>query len=155
MPEQPIISVDTRIPSAVESESGATPAWCDFVLVLNGRQTYMTRSSAQTLQHSIGKTLNRWGGASIYELIWEELDGVIDALMEEPGSDVLRGTALGLATAIAYMQNPLVADVDGVRAEAMGRYEERVESSEAQGDSRIFMQDSDADDDEDDDLPFG
>lgn len=147
MPEQPVISVDTRIPSAVESERGEVPAWCDLIITLNGREQYLTRAVGQSLQHSIGRTLNRWGGASIYELIWEELDAVIDALMEEP-SDVLRGTALGLATAIAYLQNPLVADVDGVRMEAMERYERRAGMHE---DSHDDVQDSM----EDSDLPFG
>lgn len=90
-------------------------------------------------------------GKSILDLLWEKLDKAVDQLMdtEKPGGWIadenpnayncdpaeiareweewggLRGHALGLAEAIACVDDPYSQDVDDVRAEAMARWQER------------------------------
>lgn len=83
-------------------------------------------------------------GKSIIEILWEHLDDVMDKLMEEgkpesweSGSREVgvvghwqqygeeRGQAQGLAYALAVMTNPYHPDMDGIRANAVKRWEER------------------------------
>lgn len=79
-------------------------------------------------------------GRSIIEILWEELDSIMDRLVEdgEPeawthtvaGRKALeavrewgeeRGQAQGMAYAIAVLTNPYHVDVDAIRAEAVRR----------------------------------
>lgn len=97
-------------------------------------------------------------GKTLLEIIWEDLDRVMDLLMEEgePSKgtfvreyiatdtglkanewwDVLRewgeqrGQAQGLAYAIAVLTNPYHVDVDAVRTEAVARWRQRQEEQE-------------------------
>lgn len=69
-------------------------------------------------------------GASIYELIWAELDHVMDALMQaQPHgatpeeAAALRNQAIGLARALAILTNPYAPDIDAIRAQAVERWE--------------------------------
>lgn len=90
-------------------------------------------------------------GRSIIEIIWEELDAVMDRLMEEDEPDVdhydegvqyqsirvgdfseavkvwgeTRGQAQGLAYAIAVYTNPYLVNVPAVKEMAVERWEER------------------------------
>lgn len=90
-------------------------------------------------------------GKSILDLLWEKLDAAMDDLMdvEQPSEWIadedpnprncdptgmarewetwgtLRGTARGLAEAIALITNVYEPDLDAVRAEAMERWETR------------------------------
>jgi hypothetical protein len=65
-------------------------------------------------------------GRSIIEIIWEDLDDVMDRLMAEP-TDADKGEALGLARALATMMNPYEKNVDSIRGEAFERWQEREE----------------------------
>lgn len=64
-------------------------------------------------------------GKSILEMLWEELDGIVERLMADgeaaDGQDV--GRAQGVAYAIAVIENPYHVDIERVRAEAMDRWE--------------------------------
>lgn len=72
-------------------------------------------------------------GRSIREIVWEELDVVMERLMSgnqaEDGRDA--GRAEGLAFALAIFQNPYLPSVDAVRAEAVERWETANESPES------------------------
>lgn len=87
-------------------------------------------------------------GKSILEIIWEELDDVMDRLMDkgvptfpsaartpaESWRDQAeewqlygeeRGRAQGVAYALAVLTNPYHIDVDAIRATALERWKER------------------------------
>lgn len=69
-------------------------------------------------------------GKSILELMWDELDVLMEILMAPSDFDLeeevtwYRGRANGLATCIALVHNPYVPDVNAVRALAKERYEQ-------------------------------
>lgn len=68
-------------------------------------------------------------GPSILETLWEALDAEVDALMgssDERSLDEVKGTAYGIAYAIALMTNPYQINVDAIRAIAMERHAERI-----------------------------
>lgn len=77
-----------------------------------------------------GKPPGTYAGPSLLELVWRQLDEVMDELMDarldgrEPDK-VQAGTALGYAGAIAIFSNPYNPNVDAVRAEAVERWEAR------------------------------
>lgn len=66
------------------------------------------------------------GGKTILELLWEELDAIMERLMSGGQADDERdpGRAEGVAYAIAVMQNPYLPNVDNVREQAMERWEQ-------------------------------
>lgn len=86
-------------------------------------------------------------GKTLLEIIWEELDEVMDRLMADgvPSTDMRlsqgygtpemaeafrrwgeeRGQAQGLAYALAVLTNPYHVDVDAIRAQAVARWKER------------------------------
>lgn len=89
-------------------------------------------------------------GKTLLEIIWEDLDRVMDILMEGiipqyPNANRTlrfswkqqaeewqaygeeRGQAQGLAYAIAVLTNPYHVDVDNIRLEAMKRWQQRTE----------------------------
>ena len=90
-------------------------------------------------------------GKSILDLLWEEMDDVVDLLMEEgqpeswsgelfgmPQDEIgvvsewqnwgeQRGRAQGLAYALAVILNPYAPDVPMIKAQAMARWEERAD----------------------------
>ena len=91
---------------------------------------------------------NPHAGKSIIEIIWEDMDDVMDLLKEDPqdssppppasayaqikayGEDMKlwgeqRGRAQGLAYALAVLTNPYAVNVDEIKKEAMKRWEER------------------------------
>lgn len=67
-------------------------------------------------------------GKSILELMWDELDALMEILMDmkhwelEESADWYKGRANGLATCIALVHNPYVPDVMAVRELAKQRY---------------------------------
>jgi hypothetical protein len=69
-------------------------------------------------------------GKSILELMWDELDALMEILMMPGDFDLdedirwYRGRANGLATCIALVHNPYVPDVVAVRQLAKDRYEQ-------------------------------
>lgn len=66
------------------------------------------------------------GGKTILEMLWAELDAVMDRLMSEPAEDGRDpGRAEGVAYCIAVMQNPYLPNIDAVRDQAMDRWEQQ------------------------------
>jgi hypothetical protein len=69
-------------------------------------------------------------GKSILELMWDELDALMEILMAPADFNLeenlawYKGRANGLATCIALVHNPYVPDVVAVRALAKERYEQ-------------------------------
>jgi hypothetical protein len=67
-------------------------------------------------------------GPTILEMMWQELDSVVDRLMEdgaqaEDGRDP--GRAEGVAYCIAIITNPYEVNIEAIREEAMVRWETR------------------------------
>lgn len=62
-------------------------------------------------------------GKSILELLWEELDRIVERIMADAGDEDDKGRALGTAYSIAVIQNPYRPNIEAVRREAMERWE--------------------------------
>jgi hypothetical protein len=62
-------------------------------------------------------------GRSIFEMVWDELDAVVERMMNGGEAETDKGMALGLASALAIIKNPYRPDIEAVREEAMARYE--------------------------------
>lgn len=64
-------------------------------------------------------------GRSIQELLWEELDAIMERLMTDTQAADGRdpGRAEGVAYCIAVFQNPYLPNIDKVREQAMERWE--------------------------------
>lgn len=92
-----------------------------------------------------------YAGMSILDILWQDLDDVMDQLMGDeeprvpkqwgvkPPQDIakeqrawgeLRGQAQGLAFAIAVLTNPYKGDVPAVKKEAMQRWQTRQDEGE-------------------------
>lgn len=71
-------------------------------------------------------------GKSIIDLLWEEMDHLMDLLMEDHCEEPewTRGRATGVAWAIALMSNPYLQNVDQVRTLAKERWEQRMDGEE-------------------------
>jgi hypothetical protein len=63
------------------------------------------------------------GGKSLFEMLWEELDAIVERIMAEAADEHDVGKAQGVAFAIATIQNPYRPSIEAVRAEAMRRWE--------------------------------
>lgn len=63
------------------------------------------------------------GGKSLFEMLWEELDVIVERIMAEAADEHDVGKAQGVAFAIATIQNPYRPNIESVRAEAMKRWE--------------------------------
>lgn len=88
-------------------------------------------------------------GKSILDILWEELDSIVDRIMDDGGEPRVegftadhalslgkewgeqRGQAQGVAYAVALLTDPLAPDVPAVRELAMARYDERQADQEA------------------------
>lgn len=96
-------------------------------------------------------------GRSLLEMLWEELDVIMDKLMEEGAPEDVpptptmenraplaawrtewleygetRGQAQGVAYAIAVIERPYEPDVPGIKERAVERWEERQDDGQAQ-----------------------
>lgn len=69
-------------------------------------------------------------GKSILEMLWEELDTIVERLMAEGAGENDKGCAQGVAYAIAVIENPYYVDIERVRKEAMDRWEQQNEEGE-------------------------
>lgn len=109
----------------------------DFSCAIGRSRLDMTRAIPEpvvpALRAGIAAPRPSCGGKSILELIWEKLDAVYAELVtEEVARDpmsaeasVLRGEALGLASALAIITNPYSPNLDAIRAEAKARWEDK------------------------------
>lgn len=126
------------IPTAIDHSQGITPDWCELVLEIRRdggefpiRQTMpLRRHDGELIIELLHQALHPRAGLSIAQMIWSELDDVVDAIQKriERGKEPLKrdaGVALGLATALAILTNPYAYDVDAIREEAMERWEAR------------------------------
>lgn len=127
----PEFEVTASIPAEDDYRKGNAERWSEVVLEISrdGNTTHrldLTRSAGEAVIATLGDVLHRWAGKSIIDHIWEELDVTMDELMggNYPDSED-RGYARGLATALAYMYNPINPDVEQIRADAVERWEER------------------------------
>ena len=128
MPEQPDFNITARIPGEKDASNGNAEWWSDLILEVGkiGGSNYrldLTRPAGEAIVDALHEVLHPWAGQSIIEHIWSELVVTIDSLMTGDPDDEERGYARGLATAIAYLYNPLDPDVDAVRSEAMERWQ--------------------------------
>lgn len=75
--------------------------------------------------------MSELAGKSVLDLLWERLDAFVDDLMSTAllatPTEELKGRAYGMAEAIALITNPYHPDIEAVRGEAMGRWEQRQE----------------------------
>lgn len=62
-------------------------------------------------------------GKSILEMLWDELETIVERLMAGAEAEDDKGRALGTAYAIAVIENPYLPDIERVRKEAMRRWE--------------------------------
>lgn len=63
------------------------------------------------------------GGQTLQEVIWEEMDAIMERLMTGQAAEHDVGLAQGVAYCLAVMQNPYLPNVDSVREQAMSRWE--------------------------------
>lgn len=136
MPRQPEFAAEARIPDSLDSVRGNVPDWCDLELTVtqiedDGDTEWvmpMTRAAGEAVTDAIREVLHPWAGMSIIEHIWAALDEAMEAIMdpdeEMPVTDQQRGYALGLATSLAYLYNPIEPNVDAIREEARERWEQ-------------------------------
>lgn len=62
-------------------------------------------------------------GKSILEMLWDELDAIVERLMAGGAAEEDKGKAQGVAYAIAVIENPYLPNVERIRDEAMDRWE--------------------------------
>lgn len=134
--------VEAYIPTAKDHQEGMTPTWCELVLSitrtddgtlnpswpLNVRMP-LRRHDGELIMEVLHSALHPNPGGAALEQCWDRLDKLVFKIMKraKKGKDVtaLKGEALGLAYAIAFIDSPMQPDVDGVRALAMERYDIR------------------------------
>lgn len=83
-------------------------------------------------QNEVCKPQPDCGGKSLIQMIWDELDQVMDRLLaeelhldDEGRTNVDRGRAHGLAISLSILLNPYNPSIDTIRAEAMERWNSR------------------------------
>lgn len=83
--------------------------------------------SAQAHAHEEEPMAPQYAGKSLIEMIWDQLDEVMDRLMDGSAEETDKGKAFGIATSLAILRNPydVPAALEAVRAEAMERWESR------------------------------
>ena len=135
--------VEAYLPTNADHVAQAVPAWCELVLSvkrfddgtlkpshpLNVRMP-LRRHDGELIIEVLQGALHPDANKFAVEAMWAALDDVVDRLQRRvnKGKEPLksdRGEALGLATAIALLSNPIEPDVDEVRSVAMERWEIR------------------------------
>lgn len=131
MPVQPDFEIEAAIPDA---DDRSVPDWSDLTLRIKREDSHvqsqwdLTRAAGEAIIDALHGALHPWAGMSIIEHLWVRLDEAMQSLMEtDKPSKQQQGYALGLATALATMYNPLDPNVDAVRETAMERYEDALE----------------------------
>lgn len=103
----------------------------------NGKGSHSTLTPALSVNHAtvasdllraaaVNAGSSACGGQTLLELLWEELDAVVDRLMTGQEADDGRdpGRAEGMALALAIMQNPYRVSWEAVRDQAVLRWEQ-------------------------------
>lgn len=135
--------VSAWVPTGKDHDSGITPQWAELVLEVKrdvdsdtapdfplNTSMPLRRHDGELIIQCLYEVLHPHAGGSIRQMIWAELDDVVDRIQKRvaKGKEPMKadkGMALGLATAIAIMTNPYAYDVDAIREEAMERWEAR------------------------------
>lgn len=141
-----IDEVTAWVPTGTDHDYAITPQWCELVLELKREADPEDEDGPGSWPFNVRIPLRRHDGELIQEVIrdvlhpnpypmsgeaiWNALDEVVERIQRRvvKGKEPLKrdaGMALGLATAIAMMNNPVNPDVDEVRGVAMERYEMR------------------------------
>lgn len=142
-----IDEVSAHIPTGADHDAGIVPPWCELVLNVkreadsdgpgdDGPGTWPINTGSLTLRRHDGEliievlqsVLHPAHVSSAVAQVWDELDTVYAKIMRrvERDKEPLKkdvGMALGLATALAIMLDPIEPDVDEVRGLAVERYE--------------------------------
>lgn len=107
------------------------PNWAELALTIErdgkGLLHYLRRHDAELIVEVLFRVLHPNAGKSIHKQLWADLDACMVNLMDG-GLDVMdkrefKGKALGLATALALVENPYGPDVGMIRKQASERYE--------------------------------
>lgn len=128
--------VSARIPTSTEHDQQVVPAWCELILDLK-REENPVRASMNLRRHDgeliievLDEVLHPQRNMRGVDAIWDALDAAVDRIQARVAkgkspkpADV--GEARGLATALAMYTSPRSPDVDGVRGEAMDRWDAR------------------------------
>lgn len=139
-----IDEVSAHIPTGADHDAGIVPPWCELVLNVKREAEPFSDGPGEYPINTGSLTLRRHDGELIIEVlqsvlhpahvssavaqVWDELDTVYAKIMRrvERDKEPLKkdvAMALGLATALAIMLDPIEPDVDEVRGLAVERYE--------------------------------
>lgn len=135
--------VEAWIPTGAEHDASITPPWCELVLSIkrkhdkddeNGPGSWpihqnlaLRRHDGELIIQVLDEQLHPGITRSRDDAVWAEFDKLVDRIQRR----VVKGRspmtkhvnqALGMATAIAIMSNPVEPDIDEVRAVAMERW---------------------------------
>lgn len=128
--------VEAEVPTASEHTAGIVPGWCELRLKIKRTDTPdwplnldipLRRHDGELICQVIHDVLHPEHTSSSGEAIWDAMDAAVERIMKrrvkgkDPKPQDL-GEALGLATAIAYLNNPMEPNVDDVRWAATERW---------------------------------
>lgn len=85
----------------------------------------MGKKGKRKFLEEYGSAPGACAGKTPLEMIWDDLDVVVERLAAGAEHEDDKGMALGLASAIAIIENPYRPDVERVRAVAMERWQEK------------------------------
>jgi hypothetical protein len=117
---QPVSELDAK---------GVSVALARFVHPSDLKRAVRKLTKADSLR-PIRPTSQVCHGKSILEMLWEELDTIVERLMGGGEAEHDIGRAQGVAYAIAVIENPYYVDIERVRKEAMDRWEQQNEEGE-------------------------
>lgn len=135
--------VEAWIPTVAEHDAGITPGWCELVLGIKRihdkddqsgpggwpihQNLALRRHDGELIIQVLSDVLHRGVSNSVGDALWAEMDRLVEFIQRR----VSRGKkpmtkhvnqALGMATALAILDNPAEPDLDEIRATAMQRY---------------------------------
>ena len=132
--------VTAWVPSNADHVVGKTPPWCELVLEIHRpsneeaapgfplrERLPLRRHDGELIAQVLHDVLRPEAPVMASDMIWADLDALVERIQKvvnkgKVPSKSLVGQALGLATALAYLDRPYDPDVDEVRATAMTRY---------------------------------
>lgn len=135
--------VEAWIPTAADHQAGITPTWCELVLGIKRnhdrddeqgpggwpihQNLALRRHDGELIIQVLGDVLHRGMSNSAGDALWAEMDKLMERIQRRVRAGRKPMTkhvnqALGLATAMAIMDNPLEPDLDEIRVTAMARY---------------------------------
>lgn len=126
--------VEAEIPTVAEHTAGIVPQWCELRLKIKREDEWplnidipLRRHDGELIIEVVHAVLHPERAGLAIEGVWAALDAVVEKIMKrrgkgkDPKPEHL-GEALGLATAIAWMNNPMQPNVEDVRWTATERW---------------------------------